>query len=271
MILGARPRSGWGARRPSPEPAPAAQPPRTLAAHGGFRYAQPYLVHASRTEEIARLEVPPTGGAVLLLVFLAIVGFFTWAAVYILASPQGLRTSEVLCSICWLMLVTIWIVGPIIEARGFWPWLVALVGVFARCGVIEIQSMPNGGSMLRTGFRFCGRDFLLKPVEISRIGRIHWSAGQASSVSGRDRNDWSVSIWYAKSNSPEPRPLVDFKAWDIRMISPRMPKEKTDAIGRAIVSLLIDAGVMLESPGPMPANEGEFTVATVVKQVAMRS
>jgi len=209
----------------------------------------------------ARLEVPVPGGGIFFAVFGSFVAFFTWVALYLLFHSDGLTVWEIGGSIVWLAIVALWLIGPVLEL-GIRASIVSLVGIYSRRAFVETQFLPNGGSVFRYGFELLGKGFYFDPINVTRIGMVNWDPGQASCTSGRDCKDWSVAVWYAKAEG------VDASAWNrldlreksIRIVTPGLPKEKADEIGRSVVALLKEAGVPLIPTVDAKDFYGEFVV-----------
>jgi len=183
--------------------------------------------------------------------------FFVGVAAFNLRHSAALSALEIGGSALWLCIVGTMLVFGIADAGGLRRSLVNCLGVCSRRAFIEICRHAGGPVMLRFGFECLGREFDYSDIELARIGMVSWGAGQGSAMSGRDRNDWTVAVWYWKPCSTgrwDPRKVQDK---GLIIVTPYLPKEDAAAAGRSVVALLSDAGVQLV-PGD---EENEFMVA----------
>ncbi len=203
-----------------------------------------------------RMDLPPARGAVLLVVFVVFVLFSVGVAGGNLWSSAGHHSFVIGASVVWLCIVVFVLGALIAEAGGVRRWLVRLLGVFSRRVFLEICRAGDGGAALRYGFELSGRAFDYSRIELAWVRSVSWGSGQVSWRSGRDRDDWSVAVWYRRVgdsgglNRAQPEPV------DLIVVTPYLPKDLAAAVGGEVVGLLSDAGVLFE-PGD---GEHEFVV-----------
>jgi hypothetical protein len=108
-----------------------------------------------------------------------------------------------------------------------------------------------------------GKRFFYDPIDITRIGMVTWHAGQASSRTGRDCDDWSVAVWYVKAQDGDVGEWsqLQWRQKGIQTVAHYLPKQKAHTIGLSVVELLLNAGVPLVSAGA----KGDFGVEFVVR------
>lgn len=192
-----------------------------------------------------RLKLPPAGGAVSFTIVASIVAFFVGVAAYNLRHSAALSALEIGGSLLWLCIAGLSLVFGIAEAGGFRRSFVNCLGMFSRRAFIEICRPGEGPVMFRFGFECLGREFDYAHIELARIGMVHWGAGQASDMSGRDQDDWTVAVWYWKPSCTGPWNRRTGKDMDIIIVTPYLPKEEAAAVGRSVIEALNDVGVQL--------------------------
>jgi hypothetical protein len=211
-----------------------------------------------------RIAMPNRGGALFFMACSMIVVFFTVVAVYNLIHIAALTALEVGGSILWLLLVMLLSIRPLVEAGGPRQLMVSIAGIFSRRAFVELQRGKGDPPVLRYGFEWLHKGFWYDAIECTRIGMVSWSSGQASDMSGRDCDDWTVAVWYVTDGN------ATAATWDrenlpdkrIRIVTPSLPKQDADAIGRSVVALLQDAGVEMTPTSDVGTSRCEFTVKT---------
>jgi hypothetical protein len=77
--------------------------------------------------------------------------------------------------------------------RGF---LVGCLGNFAQGWFVDVTSPEGQLAEIRHGFRLFGRRFIKQRIALDKVKFVDWSMGQASAKSGRDLDDWHISLWF---------------------------------------------------------------------------
>ena len=108
---------------------------------------------------------------------------------------------------------------------------------------------------VRFGVQVFGRRLIQKEVPLKAIESVEWSTGQATSMAGRDMNDWQVCLWFYHSDPEKRERQKHFRKPDqeIYIIGPSGPKDRTAALGTAFVNFLLASGAEL-----VPATESSF-------------
>jgi hypothetical protein len=102
---------------------------------------------------------------------------------------------------------------------------------------IEVDSIGESKEV-HFGFELAGQSFIKRTVSIARIKSVEWSPGQATSMAGRDMNDWSVSVRF-DSDDPQKRHNL------IEVLGPSVARVQTETLGLAVVEFLRNSGVEL--------------------------
>lgn len=214
-------------------------------------------------DDIHRLEVPATGRPQSVVALAAIIAFFVGVAIDNLNHWQALTLFASCSSVAWVLIVTFGLLAAIVEVGGVGRWLIQMIGVFSRRAFLEVVTKDEGSGLLRYGFTLAERRFFCLRINVARIGIVNWGPGQASDWRGRDMDDWTISLWCDRSDTPS--------TWDLRSlhdkvghtIGPHMSAADADSLGTDIISLLRDAGVEL-SPG---SREHEYVVEALIKRI----
>ncbi len=212
---------------------------------------------SSQPNTCSRVEVPPVGGKVFWPIFLAIIFFFIAVAVYNLRHSAGLSCMEIGGSILWLCIVALTLAVEIAECGGFRRFFINCLGVYSRRAFIETRPQSHGPALLLYGFELLDRDYHYVRIETDRIRMVHWSAGQASGVTGRDCNDWVVAVWCSKDEDPRSWDHRNVSTKDIHIVTPHLAREDAEKIGQSVLEMLNEAGVHL-TPTDEPR---EFVIA----------
>lgn len=204
-----------------------------------------------------QFEIPPLGGARFFLILATIIAFFVAVAVYNLIHSAGLSTFESCGSIVWLIIVSLWIVVAYFEAGGLRQMTVNLLGMFAHHGFVQVERDQDGSELICYGYEMFERRHFYFKVPVGLIARVHWSAGQASDVSGRDVDDWTVGIWFHPDGGPFTWTPDDWRTKTLHIVGPHLPRRDATALGNALVKYLRDRGVRLDPT----EKDCEFNVA----------
>jgi hypothetical protein len=188
------------------------------------------------------LRIPKsTGDAIMQLVIMSLVLFFVLVALLNLTRGEGL-----IASLLWLTLVTAVSWTACREAGGLRRFLINRVAVL---GWPFMESGAPETGNIRVGFQFAGRRFIQRRVSLNRIKAVEWTTGQATSMSGRDMNDWTVWLWF---EDHDPVRAEGRRKWlgrnaeqDLYGIGPSARKDRAEALGLSVVNFLREAGVDL--------------------------
>lgn len=157
-----------------------------------------------------------------------------------------LNKVAIIPSFIWLIMITGMVWSGCREAGGIRRYLANRIAVFGRKFVLhpsEQAEVPR----IRFGYELFGSPVIQRDVLLQRIESVEWNSGQATSLAGRDRKDWSVALWFdhcdpekSKKNHRLPKPDQD-----IYLVGPSRSKEDTSALGLEFVEFLRKAGAHL--------------------------
>jgi hypothetical protein len=156
-----------------------------------------------------------------------------------LAPVNVFNRVAVIPSLFWLALITMILWTPIRQAGSFRRFLADCLGELIGRHFAEVVSVSTQVNEVRFGYELFGRRFIKQSIAINGIESIHWSTGQASSMTGRDMNDWSVYMYLDRDN-PVNKPNRHFYT-----VSPARRKGITEAFGLSFVAFLRAAGAQL--------------------------
>lgn len=166
----------------------------------------------------------------LLRIFLAIGLGASVLAVWNLIQGQAL-----IASCLWLSLMAAIVITECWREKFAVDWLGGLWGArYVECGVAEGE--------LRFGFRWLGRQWIEHRVALAEIESVTWGMGQASSMVGRDMNDWHVALWHRpalprRKGKPGKR---------VHVFGPEGALPVIEKYGLSFVGFLRELGVPLE-------------------------
>lgn len=179
-------------------------------------------------------------GAVVLTAFLT---FFVLLAIYNL-----LNLAAIVSSILWLLLVAAAIFG-FCKEKGIRQTAIEILGAFAVKEFIWSVKGESNCRKILFGYKFCGKRFVYREISVPKIESVSWSTGQASSLAGRDVNDWSVAIWsdHDDSERSQRRRKLKYRKpdQDICIVGPTGRKEDAAAFGLKLVEFLRESGAQL--------------------------
>jgi hypothetical protein len=167
-------------------------------------------------------------------VFTAIIVFFAG-----LAPVNVFNRVAVIPSLIWLAFITMILWTPIRQAGSFRRFLADCLGELIGRHFVEVVSVSTPVNEVRFGYELFGRRFIKQSIAIDAIESIHWSTGQASGMTGRDMNDWSVYLYLDRDNP------VNKPNRHIYVVGPARRKEITEAFGLSFVAFLRAAGAQL--------------------------
>ena len=156
-------------------------------------------------------------------------------------------------SLLWLFLVAKNLWYSCKSAGGFRRYVIDILAELCGRLFAEISSAPP--QALELGVYLVGRRFVQRAILLESIETIKWNTGQATSMAGRDANDWQVWVWFdhadpAKSEK-ERRIGLGKPDQDLYGVGPATRKRHTEALGLSLVAFLQAAGADLVD-GPTP-------------------
>jgi hypothetical protein len=203
------------------------------------------MSEAQEPEAVPRMPVPAPGegcGVVLLVLFLA--GTVA-LAVYNLSDYPDLPFLGLVASVLWLALVSFTFVTGVWVAGGLWMSAVHALGEFSPAHFVEARRAGDQ-TVIGFGYELFGRRFYYLRLDPARVESVVMNTGQATALAGRDMNDWSVVVWYWKSDVPPPEPDPNLNDREVYIPGPAHARATTEEFFRPFVAFLRAAGVPLE-------------------------
>ena len=199
--------------------------------------------------EPSRLPIPGKSAVLGASMPYVLVGVFTALAIWHLFTAQTASCVTLLAAALWLGLVFIVICGTISDTRGgFRQFLVDRMNDFASQRYMEAVQPESGAAIIRFQFVAFGRTFTALEISTEAISTVDWSKGQASSIAGRDMDDWHVVLWYHDEGRRTPR-VPGGRSEELHLIGPTGPFAEIEPFGRLVVEFLREAGVELSPTG----------------------
>jgi hypothetical protein len=127
---------------------------------------------------------------------------------------------------------------------GFRKSFIDFLGLYARKQFVECSPHDSGSIEFRYGYKLFKHRFLYFALPLEKIESVEWSAGQATSMAGRDMNDWIVFIWF-DHDDPEKslkRQTSRKPDQDLYCIGPSVSKDIAAVFGQSLVDFLNRAG-----------------------------
>lgn len=192
---------------------------------------------------ISELPVPKTKRAVIgAMVGIVILTTFIILSV-ILAIYNLCNWTAIIPSTIWLLLVG-FMAGGFIKTEGCKKITTDILGAFSWNEFIRTVRCENGNRELQYGFQIFGRRFSYFTVAVEKIETVNWNTGQASSMAGRDMNDWHVVVWYDHDDpvKSQKKHMLKKPNQDLYIIGMSGAKAETAALGLSILDLLRKIG-----------------------------
>jgi hypothetical protein len=193
----------------------------------------------------SRLDVPPTtGGCCGAIGALLFVGFFVALAVNNLADYSHTPVLGIIASVLWLALVAFVLAGGVYFAGGIGPSAIECLGLLSSRPFADV-SRDGERVVIGFGYELFGRRFYYLRIDREQITSVVMNTGQASSLAGRDMDDWSVVLWYRVSGRVARTPPRYRDDEEVYIVGPARARERTAELFGAFVALLRSAGVEL--------------------------
>ena len=143
----------------------------------------------------------------------------------------------VIPSLIWLFIVMAMIRSSSQRDGGLLPFLINVIGELFGKKFAEWNPNDPQPRCIRFGVQCFSRRFIQKSFQLNKIESVSWHTGQASSMAGREVNDWKVWI-YLDSGIQKPDHIH-------YGVGPAWRKRRSEALGLSLVSFLRNAGVDL--------------------------
>ena len=178
--------------------------------------------------------------------------WFSYLAIQNVSRFNTIPLKSALASSIWLTLVCV-VVGAIIrEFGGVWAVATRIAGCYSLNHFVWIEA-DNSTSLMSYGFVLFGQRYYLLRVELNGITSVAWHSGQGTQMSGKDCNDWSVSVWFDPRSSHAPRPRrYGPSSDDLEIIGMAGARASVEAFGLTLVAFLRNAGAKFD-----PSDDGQ--------------
>jgi len=204
-------------------------------------------------KQVSELKLPRGRGDLGCLTgIVLIVIVFGGFAIYLLFFGTGI--AERIPAILWLGIVFFGLRSSIQSAGSLRFWGADLLTSLGGHPILE-----SDGFEIRLVQRM-GRLRLLKgKATLESILSVSISLGQASGMTGKDQNDWGVSIWYRFTKGSHGRPTIIRPDEGLSCLPGKWPRGKAEALAGEVVEFLKSVGV------PFEEREQEATQWRVVR------
>jgi hypothetical protein len=165
------------------------------------------------------------------------VGTFVVISFALIAVINLCLWSAVIPSLIWLFIVVAMIRSSSQRDGGLRPFLINAIGELFGKKFVEWNPNDPQPRCIRFGVQFFSGRFIQKSFQLNKIESVSWHTGQASSMAGREVNDWKVWI-YLDSGIQKPDHIY-------HGVGPAWRKSRSEALGLSLVSFLRNAGVNL--------------------------
>lgn len=151
--------------------------------------------------------------------------------------------TAIVASCLWLAIVGVGVWTACADAKGIRNFTADRLATLSRRRFARVA-----GHEIEFTARLFGMHILQKRIDCERIRSVEWSPGQATSLAGRDMNDWSVCLWYDhqdKLATEKRRKWSKRPEQDVYTVGPSRRRDDTAAFGNQFVGFLRRAGVAL--------------------------
>ena len=190
------------------------------------------------------MELPRPDGDIAVVVSSIIVAFFVGVAFFNLANYRALPLYSICLSVIWLLIVFIgllFIFSEVLE-HGIRRIVVVQLAPFSRHHFVEALQLAGHDRIVRFGFSLLKRQFVQLQISKSDVASIEWSAGQATSLAGREMDDWHVFVRYHHKGAKR-WTETGYREEASHMVGPSGPRYQAEATGRALIAFLESAGI----------------------------
>jgi hypothetical protein len=177
------------------------------------------------------------------VVLTVVVVFFVLLAIVELILAAYVPIQALVPAGLWLAFVFFGVRSSIRSEGGIRQFLIRRVGVFACRHFAEIAP-GDGQKVLSFGYDWFGRRLYYIRIMAGAVRSVKWGAGQASSLSGRDMNDWHVIVWFEREQAT----TLDWNhvsrpKYGLHIVGPSQEKRKAEALGKNLAEFLHKRGL----------------------------
>lgn len=196
----------------------------------------------------SRLDLPFRGSALGVCCFYGVVSAIAIVAIDYLIHFRTTPVITILASVAWLSLVALLVSSAISDEGGVLQYLVNRLGYFSKRQFIETDKNAEQRPTICFGYELFGRKYYYLQVEATAIKSVYWHHGQGTAMSGRDMNDWSITMRYHHPAGSRWPKALGRGSLDVHTVEgPWGAKERAEAFGHLLVAFLRSAGVELQA------------------------
>lgn len=196
-------------------------------------------------EPYSELRVPHSGGAIPATIGCSLLGLFTLVAAGNLWYAHHVSLTALIASLLWLLLVAFLFVSSVLDEGGIRQFIVNFLGVFSQYHFVCTTPGSDRAITICIGYMLFGRPHYRLSIDLTALSSIDWRTGQGTAISGRDMDDWHVTLWYHHPEGPRQKSVPGMRSEELFIIGPSGPRETTEAFGQQLVEFLRNAGVQL--------------------------
>lgn len=123
--------------------------------------------------------------------------------------------------------------------------LVNCIGGFSRRQFVDVATREGECSLVRFGYTVLGFHLFYLQTSADSIRSVYWHSGQATSLAGKDMNDWSVMVLYRRQKPKMDERGAKWKRMGIHVVGPSGARDRMQDLGRSFVAFLQLQGVPL--------------------------
>jgi len=151
------------------------------------------------------------------------------------------RGEAIVPSLLWLALVVYGLLDAVRSEGGWLRVGIKTFGILFGKEFAEIGPTEGAPSELRFGFVIFKQRHVWRKFPLARVEKVDWMLGQASAMSGRDRNDWL--LWLRlKKEGPLEASGRGHSVW-LHLLGSDLKKADAERDALSFVQFLQDAGV----------------------------
>lgn len=205
---------------------------------------------------VAEMELPSVGGRGT-TVWYAFIGGFVTTAIWHLLNCRSAEWMTIVASCLWLILVFAAFLNECHEDGGLSQYLINRLGEFGAARFLTVERTENGEPEACFGYCLHRKRYYFLKVPLSEIVSLNWNTGQATSLAGRDTNDWHTCLWHLTNRDTMVSKMTvrdRGRREDVYIFGPWGTKETVGPFAHRTVKFLSDFGAVLQAT----AKEHEF-------------
>ena len=154
-----------------------------------------------------RMSLPPNQDWRWCSFLYAVAIIFVFLAIFHLVRFRWASWITIAASLAWLLIIVASIRAAISDDGGFRQWLFFRINDVSRRHFVEVSSTEHETPRVRFGCMWFNCSIYILEIPIKAVSSVDWRTGQASSLAGRDMNDWHVTIWYRHPGRIKAKPF----------------------------------------------------------------